>query len=426
MTRANAIVTGIVTIGVLLLVAGVFLLWPPSKGTVSQPPAGVEVTPIDAKPEQAELSLGAKPKSGSGGEHDAISGMAIRSTSSPSPLADEAAESVQGDVELRPKEALLKERLLALLRSPRDRVALTQDDKDALKELSAEGVDVVGLSMAEYQAPDPEEVTLVARNLRILDALAVMNTEQAQTSLLKIALSGDAEHPALPVYAAEAYARSGVASAEKGRLLESPNLSVQWVATKAVRGDELSKESVTGIVGLLQRTPSVQARCDSAVALAADPGRMFSTAKVTAIAEAVAQEGKRDGAANPTYGTIWTERELTLICYTDALTQMAGATQAIKEQLTDSRGDVKSVLTAALAGRGEAAVRSDLLRGISDSRDGVIRTILAGSLQAVATSDDIPYLKTLAESDSFKKKDENGQDTFPVREAAQRVLAKLQ
>jgi len=426
--RNNAIVAGVVTIGGILLVTGAYLLWPRAGDKMLEAPANTEVASTDAGAPDRELRPNKNAGSRLIAQHEKMPDMLPTPMAKPTPLAggeDEEPPGVPANVIPRPQDEVLKERLLLSLRSSRDSMALTPDEKAALKKLSEDGVNIVDVLMAEYRSPEPPEVTLVVRNQMILQALAAVKTTDAQASLLKIAMSEETEHPSLPVRAAMAYIQSGVTGANKAKLLESQNLNVKLVATKAVKGDELSGDMVRGVSDLLEKANFVQARCDAAATLAADPGRRYSGAKVTAIAEAIAQEEKREGARNPTYGTVWTERELALVRYAHALTTMTGATQAIREQARGSQGDLESVLIAALAGRGEAAVHSDVMRKIRDSRDGVIRTVLVGSLGEIAAPGDIGFLKTLAESDRFKRRNQSGQDVYPVREAARRVLAKL-
>ncbi len=422
--------TGVVAIGALLSATGVCLIWPREDGKMSRPPAGADVASAESQAPtgnpQSDRNAGSRSSAPDGRmrsnslSYSPRPAEAIMTKDKPHGLPGTASGAVP-----RQEEAL-KERLLSSFRSPRDSMVLKPDEKAALKELLESGVNVVDLLLAEYRKPEPAGVTVVVRNQMILEALAVLKTEDAQAALLGIALADDPQHASFPVRAAEAYIKSVDTVVQKAKLFESQDLNVKWIATKAVKGDRLDGSTVAGVSQLLLKADRVQARCDAATTLGADPGRSYTAAKVSAIVKAIASEGERQSAAKATYGTIWTERELALIFFAEALKSMTDATQAIRQGARDSQGDTKSILLAALAGRGETAVHADVVRKIRDSRDGVIRTILVNGLGAIVVADDAAFLRTLAESDDLKRVDEAGQDVYPVRDAAKGVLSKLE
>jgi len=312
---------------------------------------------------------------------------------------------------------------------------LSENAKDLLKELTEKDVDVVSLLAKTYKIPGDGKAAYVPRNSIIIKALKELGSEEAKAELLDIALRSQQDSRTLGPRAAKAFITLAADTSEMVQLLSSTEPQVRNITVEAMHGLPLTPEA-TEAIGKLLSSKSWVTHNLVASTFGADKSSLTATMKVNLLLQASVNIEKLISNKEPVPAVLqWTAPEMVRASNISALASMPGATNILRQNLSFAKPQQREMLVIALGMRKQSDVRPEILKIIGTTIDGFTRTMAVDSLYYIATEDDIPLLRTLTTSDSFKRpttlhshkgREKPPNADFPVRYTAERVLAKLQ
>ena len=307
---------------------------------------------------------------------------------------------------------------------------LSEESKRMIKQLAEAGVDVPSLLAEEYRTPKP---MYAQHNSIIINALREIGSEQAKAELLNIALREQPDSFTLGSRAAKAFIALSADTSEMARLLSSAEPQVIDVTAEAMQGLPLTRQATESLGKVLGSKTWVTHNLVAA-AFATDKSTLTSAQKVDLLLQAsvrIEDLISRNQRVPP--GGPWTAPELVRASYVSALANMAGADPFLRGALGPAQPEQREMITLALAMRKHRDMRSALLHIINTTSDGFTRTMAVNALESIATQDDMALLGRLASSDPFEREiasrpgePKPANANFPVRRAAEQVLAKLQ
>jgi len=289
--------------------------------------------------------------------------------------------------------------------------------------------EAVATIMMEFNASRDNAFSFRHRAVMVLERLA---TPKAKWALIDIALGlTAADLPSLKQWAASSYVRTLADKTEARVLLPSDDAGVLNVALLAIQGIRLGPmtERLVAVLSRKDKDPYTRSMLIRVVCLvmAADPGSEFAKEKVDAILAAAGRTPDMPDAGElPVIlsGIRLTFAEIHQGNCLNCLSRMKSADAPLREAVGRTAGLSRDIACIALAMRGEASMRPEMLRILQDDTAGLLRKWAAEGLGHVGTSQDVPLLKKLAESDPLEREavhdvgPPRSMKVHPVREAA--------
>jgi HEAT repeat protein len=319
-------------------------------------------------------------------------------------------------------EGLARQQLQALLDGAAANQKLTEGIMQALRSLTQAGGDPAAALREEYQ----RSVGNVQRASVVLQALKELGTPAAQKALVEIALNPGQDGFTLGARAVEAYAATGVGATDLAALLDSREPQVRDVAIQKMAGLPLDRPTLEKLNGTLN-SPSWVTRNLVATALGTDPQAGTAADRVGMLMSSSRTLGDLENAEQilPQYAQ--TAREMALGIYAGSLSAMPTAGRALWSYVSSGTTMQRSLAAVALARQGDKAAREPVLRVIRETDDGFVRMMAVAALETLATEQDKTLLESLATTDPYQRPSltAEGPSRYPVRDAARRVLDKL-
>jgi len=299
--------------------------------------------------------------------------------------------------------------------------------------------EAIATIMMEFNASRVNAFLFRHRAVMVLERLA---TPKAKAALIDIALGlTAADLPSLKQWAASSYVRTLADKTEARVLLPSDDAGVLNIALLAIQGIRLDRPIMERLVAVLSRAdkePHTRLMLIRVVGLvmAADPGSEFAKEKVDAIlAAAGLTPDMPDAGELPVIlsGIRLTFAEIHQGDCLNCLSRMKNADAPLREAVGRTAGLSRDIACIALAMRGDASMRPEMRRILQDDTAGLLRKWAAEGLGPVGTSQDVPLLKRLAESDPLEREavhdvgppDMTGRKVYLVREAARLAIELL-
>lgn len=353
----------------------------------------------------------------------------LQSGEGSAPRADQAlSPAAQGEGAQRPDAAGLSVDLRAGLASLRG--AIAEGDVKRLADAFAAAGDSGAALLRSELGKTAVDRRLAHNCVRVLRA---MDTQGSASLLLALALGevATADEPVLQAWAAQAYLGCGArVPRDAWRLVSSGNPLVRRLGLRSVTGVRLARPEMNLLIDAAQ-AGDLPVRLASAQAMVQDPSGQFIPEKLTAIRasiEYVAEAGLPAGQARD---SLLSQTEMWYGSFIEALAAMQCPIEALRDLRASADGPVRYCVGIAMGRRGDASVRPDMKAVLQDTRAGYFRAWAAEVLGVVGDTEDVAFLRTVAESDSLRRElpppvvPEAPPEVFPVRDAASRALARL-
>ena len=338
--------------------------------------------------------------------------------------------------------AELRERRAAQRREREQKVAAISPELDALIRLMSkswrEKVKREEIVAAVAELPDraaaveliiehfyrPGRLTYRHRAVRALEALG---SEKARQALLDTALGRGPDINTRPHAgpAARAYVSTASNKSDARKLLASEADSVVWIGLDGLRGSSVD-EALLGKLGSYLRSDHLSLRLISARVLTEDSTTAHAAKKVRLALESLATA--RD-VKEP--DRIWWPGSLTHAeglhhALVDCLSKMRGVDKVLRDATPQLKGVTRTCVLIARAQRGDATVKRELTRDITNPELGIVRAWAVRTFETIGSAEDLPMLRRLAKSDPLQRKQggclEPDKLIFPVRRAAAQAV----
>ncbi len=330
-----------------------------------------------------------------------------------------------------PEVAERERRLTAALDADGETHRLGEATTALLDDFARRGVDVAALLARERAKAPLGRATKVGRDSAIFQALERIGTPAAKAALLEAAHDArpGSDSPTLGPRAAASYAALAKGdSAEIARLIDSAEPAARDAAAQALAGLELAPAATVALGRLLESTSWVTHNLVAA-AFATDRSPATAAAKVDLLLAASGRIAGLPDVPGLLAETGLNAREVALGAYLHALAVMPGADEPLAGRRASATGLARTLVGLALARRGRAEVRDEVLAAIRTAQDGHLRLLAVESLRPIATRDDLPLLRTLAGSDPFEREVQHPgppRRVFFVRDAAASVMSTIE
>jgi len=297
--------------------------------------------------------------------------------------------------------------------------------------------EAIATIMMKFNASRVNAFLFRHRAVMVLERLA---TPKAKAALIDIALGlTGADLPSLKQWAASSYVRTLADKTEARVLLPSDDAGVLNIALLAIQGIRLDRPITERLVAVLSRKdkdPYTRLMLIRVVGLvmAADPGSEFAKEKVDAILAAAGRTPDMPDAGElPVIlsGIRLTFAEIHQGDCLNCLSRMKNADAPLREAVGRTAGLSRDIACIALAMRGDVSMRPEMRRILEDDTAGLLRKWAADGLGHIGTSQDVPLLKRVAESDPLEREAVHdvgrirGLKVHPVREAARLAVELL-
>jgi len=281
-----------------------------------------------------------------------------------------------------------------------------------------------------------QEFAFRHRAVQILERLA---TPKARTFLLDIALGKtQGDIASQREWASRAYVETLKDKAEARALLPSGDPGVLGNALRALKGQRIDARILKRLVELMAMKfdePMAQMglRWNVADVLASDPGEAFRKEKIEAILRALDEVERMPHAGQIYWPGSLTYAEACHHRYMQCLGRIAGTDPSLWEYAKKAAPLARDLLVLAMAGRDDPRVREEIHRILRDKGAGIRRAWVADALRTIGKPEDLPILRTLADSDPLER--ERGgcvpvpgekNTYFPVREAARSAIREIE
>ena len=269
---------------------------------------------------------------------------------------------------------------------------------------------------------------------RAVGVLTRIGTSKAQQGLLDIALGRGPVKGQGSNWAARNYVKVIKNRGDAKKLLTSKRPDVLCTALKAIEGLSVDADSLGQLENLLKSKRYYLCFRVAAV-MGADPETTYVQEKVSAIVRTLKAVEQFPDVNKPfpnplAVGTIADHMYFRL---SDALSLMKGADGYLRDISNTLKGKAYWCLTMARARRGDSSVKSELYRIVRDKSAGMLRCYAVRSLGPIGTSEDLPFLRELAEKDSLAVdmphrgdttagQEEQPRKVYPVRSAAKEAI----
>ena len=242
---------------------------------------------------------------------------------------------------------------------------------------------------------------------RAVSLLRSIGTAKARESLLRIALGRDS--PAGvgfgSSWAARNYVQMLQERSEAKKLLASRDTGVQGVALHALRGVSVDVDLFNQLEGFLQ-SKSDYLRTQAADIMAADPEATLVRQKVSAIVKSLETvENLPKARERFQYDRLGTLADNVYWQLIEALCQMKGADDSLREQAGRTEGRVHVCLIIARGRRGDPSVKSELRIFLKDAKMQTMTLMRLSALrafEATGTVDDLVFLQEMAQTDPLE------------------------
>ena len=316
--------------------------------------------------------------------------------------------------------------VIRVLRRPGD---VSPDEiAEVLTKLGDRGDEAVGRLMAQFWPKSDYEY-----RWRTIKAMGLLNSPPSRKALLDLALGTQKQNRPWIHGAARAYIEALTDKSQARLLLVSADTAVLQQAAVGLNGVAVDKETIGRLVELT-KSPDRHLRMLVVNVFAKDPGGLFTAEKVEAIVRAIPDIATMDKADDVAWPGNWTSAEVHSRTYINALTNMVNAAKPIQDQTASAKAGTPAwrclLLARALGGDGE--VRPDVRKILADPEAGLFRAWAAEAMGKIGTADDLPLLRQVAEKDPMQRErggclvPMNKDIIYPVREAAQQAIKKLQ
>jgi HEAT repeat protein len=261
-----------------------------------------------------------------------------------------------------------------------------------------------------------------------------VNSARARTLLRRMAM-GELS-PGNENWAAQALIACD--QSEAWTLLASVSPQVLTTVLNALDGQQVTEERLPAIKKLLDsKDPLLSWR--AAEVMAAGTSAKLADEAVEAIGRAMTTVTDLPGADAPAphryrFGTVFTLGEQYYSRYLGALACSHVDKQSLRDLANRLQGRARDAVVLALARRGDKSVREAVVKLAQDPQAGLFRAWAVDALSEIGTPDDLPLLRTLAESDPLVREgplsppnpvDSLG-PTYPVRQAAKDAIRTIE
>ncbi len=320
------------------------------------------------------------------------------------------------------KEKDLEFRLLEEIRIGSKNLKLTDEAKSLIDELSAKGEDVVSLLFEEYKIPNP---LIVLRNTVILEALKEIGSDQAKKVLLELAFYHVPDAGNLGMRAAQTYVAIENDGSKIAQLLESPEDGVSDIASEALVGKTLNLE-ITKALGKQLNSKTIFAHRYVPAAFAKDSSVFLADEKIGFLLNSFSNLKNMENSDRQAYGSVWTESETAFNNYIQAISKIQGGEQVLRSRIARADSLQREAIIIALALRRLPDVHNDLIKIIESTKDAVKRALAITGIGIIGEKTDISILQKLADTDTFMRKDQYYNDSYPIRDAARQAIKEIE
>ncbi|OWK46506.1 hypothetical protein FRUB_00205 [Fimbriiglobus ruber] len=304
------------------------------------------------------------------------------------------------------------------------------EEDRAIADLVRNGVAAVE-EISRQLATEPVDFGRVHRSVIVLKGV---NSEKSRTLLRRIALGEmTGGNPNLEAWAAQALIACD--GSEVWKLLASSKPQVLTTALNAVGEQPLNQERAGMLVDRMKHEDVLVSGLSAKVLAGAATGRLSDEA-AAGICRSLAAVSTRPEAKvvqpdNRKVGTAVTPADTYYGYYIPALVSLRVDNAALRELAKGLTGRAQDAVTVALAWRGDATVRPDVLKIALNMEAGMFRMWAVHGLRTVGTRDDLPLLRKLRESDPLAV--EGGMQClgppgprFVVRDAAKDAISAIE
>ena len=328
------------------------------------------------------------------------------------------------------EEKAVYERCLNFLKMRWNIVAERREEaNEAIKKIASIGDKVIEPIMYEYN----RDATMSFR-YEIISILGQRKSVQARDILLDIALGKiRVDNNAQKRMASQNFISSLEDKSEAKKLLVSQDTDVLNYALVGLKGQPVDRNMLvrfSEILGAEKNDLGKLILCwNIASIFAEDPNTTYAAQKVSLIIDAIEKPTKISDSEVKYSHTYYTYSESTYSSYIDALSKIKGADSFLKESTARTSGLTRYCILIARANRGDASVKNELIKILSDKDAEAFRVWAARCFEIIGTQDDIPFLKVIADSDPLAR-DFHGSypapPAFLVRMAANNAIKKIQ
>jgi hypothetical protein len=306
-----------------------------------------------------------------------------------------------------------------------DRLKPGTETDDFITALAREGDKAV--AEIENQMPKYGK-TYIGWGHRAVLVLKAVNSERSRSLLHRIAM-GEFK------FGNEGWAAGALIEIDKSEawaLLASTNSAVLPQVLKIIDGQPIDEKYLASLKkGLANKDPFVRWRITE-ILVNEPTGKYFNEA-IAAIGKTLSEVENMPDFNKPRPGTGLTMGESYYSYFFNMFSKQRLDLQVIQNIAKPLKGRARDVLLITLARRGDTSVHDEMIRIAKDPQAEMFRVWAVRTLLLIGTPDDLPLLRSLAESDPLVRSERlrppNPTDsmgpTYPVRNAAKAAIILL-
>lgn len=267
------------------------------------------------------------------------------------------------------------------------------------------------------------------------DILARIGTPKARNILLDVAL-GKSSYRGNNISAAEYYLKVIRDKIEAKKLLVAEDINVLVMALRALEGVAIDNELFYLLEKLLHSKEGIVVSHAGNV-LTADDNTKIIKKKVLLLVKLIEEH---DAFLTKKLSKIQSKnkelkKDNKIIIYTNTLCKVKGALDTLRKISSQPKSDrVRISIVIARAHNGDITVKKEVINIIQKTEGSYLRKIALESFESIGTKQDIIFVQTIAESDTFEsviyttkiidnvRYDHVPQKIYPIRNEARRII----